>query len=178
MELLSSALALFHHIDPTLGKRDSTHIGEVSSPATNPRRLDDAINSRRPTTLPFARDATREQTRASRLHPPRRHGDNAFSVREMRSRGLLSWEGPAVTLADTVMEEEECEDGRNRPASGRKRSREQLVTGSSSRGRTMLLRYRRNVAAARTSNRYGVIGHRVLGCRGVTRPAANGPKHR
>lgn len=80
-------------------------------------------------------------------------------------------------LADAVMEEEECEDGSNRPASGRKRSREQLVRGSS-RGRTMLLRYRRDVATARTSNRYGAIGDGVFASRGATRPAAtaNGPR--
>jgi len=79
-------------------------------------------------------------------------------------------------LAD-VMEEEECEDGKNRPASGRKRSRQQSMRRSS-RGRTMLLRYCRDVAAARTSNRYGVIGHRVLPCHGATHPSAtaNGPR--
>lgn len=61
-------------------------------------------------------------------------------------------------LAAAVMEEEECEDGSSRLACGRKRSREEFLRGS----RTMLLRYRRDVAAARTSNQYGVIGYRVL----------------
>lgn len=85
--------------------------------------------------------------------------DNASSAR-IRSRGSLSWKKPAV-LATTVMEEEECsEDGSSRPACGRKRSREESLRGS--RGRTMLLRYRRDVAAARTSNQYGVIGYQVL----------------
>lgn len=70
-------------------------------------------------------------------------------------------------LAAVVMEEEECEDGSNRPASGRKRSREAPLRGSL-RGRTMLLRYRRDVAAARTSNQYGAIGCQVFACVAVT----------
>jgi len=63
-------------------------------------------------------------------------------------------------LAVAVMEEEECEDSNSRPASGRKRSREEPLRGS--RGCTMLLRYRRDAAAARTSNRYGVIDCQVF----------------
>ncbi|KYQ48185.1 hypothetical protein ALC60_12739 [Trachymyrmex zeteki] len=89
----------------------------------------------------------------------RNRGDNASSTRN-RSRGFLSWKEPTV-LAAAVMEEEECEDGSNWPASGRKRSREKFLRGSL-RGCTMLLRYRRNVAATRTSNQYGAIGCQVF----------------
>ncbi|KYN10794.1 hypothetical protein ALC57_17073 [Trachymyrmex cornetzi] len=85
--------------------------------------------------------------------------DNASSTR-IRSPGFLSWKEPAV-LAAAVMEEEECEDGSNWPGIGRKRSREKFLRGSL-RGCTMLLRYRRDVAATRTSNRYGAIGCQVF----------------
>ncbi|KYM98466.1 hypothetical protein ALC62_10822 [Cyphomyrmex costatus] len=59
------------------------------------------------------------------------------------------------------MEEEECEDGSNWPASGRKRSREKFLRGSL-KGCTMLLRYHRDVTATRTSNQYGAIGCQVF----------------
>lgn len=102
----------------------------------------------------------------SRLHFPHRKEDNASWAR-IRPRGSFSWKEPAV-LAAAVMEEEECEDGSGRPACGRKRSREEFLRGS--RARTMLLRYRRDVAAARTSNQYGVIGYQVLAHETATYP--------
>lgn len=115
-------------------------------------------NFLRPTTLPHLL-GTRDR-RVSRLHfPPAERVDNASSAR-IRSRNLLPWKEPAV-LAVAGMEEEECEDGNNRPACGRKRSREEPLRGSL-RGCTMLLRYRRDVAAARTSNQYGAIGCQVF----------------
>lgn len=66
----------------------------------------------------------------------------------------------AAAAAVAVMEEEECEDGSNRPASGRKRSREGLLRGS--RGCIALPRYYRDVAVARTSNQYSAIGYQVF----------------
>lgn len=135
-------------------------IAYIHRPFVSRRSLSRLNNFFRPTTLPYLLE-TRDQIRrrVSRLQLPQRNGDNA-SLARIRSRGFLSWKEPAV-LAAAVMEEEECEDGNNRPASGRKRSREKPLRGSL-RGCTMLLRYRRDVAVARTSNQYGAIGCQVL----------------
>ncbi|XP_011648095.1 uncharacterized protein LOC105434164 [Pogonomyrmex barbatus] len=107
------------------------------------------------------------------LPPPHRNLRTMLPRLGSDHEGSLSWKGPAV-LAAAVMEEEECEDGSNRrAANGRKRSREEpLRGGSSPRGCTMLLRYRRDVVAARTSNQYGAIGCRVFARVAATRRAA------